>query len=113
MTAFRRLHHNFALERAAWWARKLDRPLVLLEALRVDYPFASDRLHGFVLQGMAEHDTALSRGPVRYFPYVETRRGAGHGLLAALAKHACVVVGDDAPVFFLPHMLAAAARQVP
>src|SRR5579862_800752 len=47
MTAFRRLRANFALEHAVACAMACERPLVILEALRCDYPWASDRLHGF------------------------------------------------------------------
>ncbi len=45
-------------------------------------------------------------------PYVEPSPGAGRGLLATLAAPACVVVTDDAPVFFLPRMVAAAAARL-
>jgi deoxyribodipyrimidine photo-lyase len=34
-------------------------------------------------------------------------------LLAALASRACVVVTDEFPCFFLPHMVASGARQAP
>jgi deoxyribodipyrimidine photo-lyase len=112
MTAFRRLESNFALDRAVTHARTLDRPLVILEALRVDYPWASDRLHRFVLDGMAEHAGTLAKSPVAYWPYVEPKKGAGRGLLEALANEACVVVTDDYPCFFLPRMLAAAAPRL-
>src|SRR4051794_5711202 len=77
MTAYRRLAYNQALEHAAGWARKLGRGLIVLEALRVDYPFASDRLHRFVADGMAVHDRALADSPVAYHPYLEPRPGAG------------------------------------
>jgi deoxyribodipyrimidine photo-lyase len=112
MTAFRRLRSNFALEHAVAHARAFDRPLMILEALRVDYPWASDRLHHFVIDGMAEHAAALANGPVAYLPYVELSAGAGRGLLAALARDACLVVTDDYPCFFLPRMVAAAAEQL-
>jgi deoxyribodipyrimidine photo-lyase len=112
MTAFRRLHSNFALDRAIEHARTIDRPLIILEALRVDYPWASDRLHRFVIDGMAGHAATLADGPVAYFPFVEPRRRASRGLLAALALEACVVVTDDYPCFFLPRMLKAAATTV-
>ena len=39
MTAARRTSYNFGLQRAAWWAGRLSRPLLILEALRVDYPW--------------------------------------------------------------------------
>ena len=112
MTAFRRLRSNFALQRAVELARELRRPLVILEALRCDYPWASDRLHRFVIDGMAEHAAGLSGRRVTYLPYVEPEKGAGKGLLLALAAHANVVVTDDFPCFFLPRMAAAAARQI-
>jgi deoxyribodipyrimidine photo-lyase len=84
----------------------------VLEALRCGYPHASDRLHAFVIDGMREHAAALGGGPVRYYPYVEPAPGEGSGLLAALARTACVVVTDWYPAFFLPRMTASAARQV-
>src|SRR5688572_16419223 len=112
MTMYRRAGWNFALERAVRCAERLQRPLVVLEALRCDYPHASERLHRFVLEGMHDNQKAFARKPVLYYPYVEPRPGAGKGLLAALAREACVVVGDDYPAFMLPRMTQAAVRQV-
>ena len=48
----RRLHHNFALQHAVYQANQLGVPLLIYEALRVDYPFAADRHHGFALASM-------------------------------------------------------------
>ncbi len=110
MTTARRTRWNFGLQRATELARELQRPLVILEALRCDYPWANDRLHRFILDGMAANAAAVL-GRARYYAYVEPSRGAGKGLLAALARAACVVVTDSYPAFFLPRMLAAAARQ--
>ena len=112
MTSARRLEFNFALEAAVAHAAALRRPLVILEALRCGYQHASDRLHTFVLQGMAEHRGALQRSRAVYYPYVEPAAGAGSGLIAALSRQSCVVVTDWYPAFFLPRMHAAAARQI-
>jgi deoxyribodipyrimidine photo-lyase len=113
MIANRRLGWNFALEHAVDWASRLGLPLVILEPLRIDYPWASDRLHQFVLDGMAETAQRLASRPgVGYLPYVEPERGAGKGLLPALAAEAAVVVTDDFPAFIVPQMLDAAARQL-
>jgi deoxyribodipyrimidine photo-lyase len=112
MITFRRTTWNFALDRAVEWAEKLQKPLVILEALRCSYPWASDRMHSFMLDGMAEHACQLENTSVYYYPYVEPKPKAGKGLLAALASHACVVVTDDFPCSFLPHMVVSAARQV-
>jgi deoxyribodipyrimidine photo-lyase len=113
MIAFRRTHWNFALDHALERAREFKKPLVILEALRCDYPWASDRLHRFVLDGMAEKSRELESAAVHYYPYVERAVGEGKGLLAALALHACVVVTDDFPCFFLPQMVQSAAKQLP
>jgi deoxyribodipyrimidine photo-lyase len=112
MIAARRLGWSFGLERAADEARRLRRPLVILEPLRCGYRWASDRIHRFVLEGMADHAARLAGSDVTYYPYVEPTPGAGKGLLAALSAHACLVVTDDVPAFFLPRMVAAAAAQL-
>ena len=113
MIASRRATWNFALDRAVEWTEKLQKPLVVLEALRCGYPWASDRIHRFVLDGMAENACWFERMEVLYYPYLEPTPNAGKGLLAALASRACVLVTDEFPCFFLPHMVASAARQAP
>jgi deoxyribodipyrimidine photo-lyase len=112
-TAYRRVESNFALQRAADWAYHLGLPLVVLSALRLDYQYASDRLHAFILDGIADLDRQYASTNAVHFAYVESAPGQGKGLLAALAADAAVVVADDAPVFFLPAMTAAAAGRVP
>ncbi len=113
MTAFRRTSWNFSLQRAVEWARDLRKPLLILEALRCGYRWASDRLHQFVIQGMADNEARLAQRNAFYYPYLEPEPGAGRGLLAQLAERACVVVSDDFPSFFLPRMIAAAKCQIP
>ena len=113
MTAYRRRGHNFALQHAVLRARELGKPLLVLEPLRAAYPWASDRHHAFLLQGMMENLRAFAQGRVRYYPFVERAPEEGKGLLEALAARACCVVTDDSPAFFLPRMLAAAAEKVP
>jgi deoxyribodipyrimidine photo-lyase len=116
MTAFRRVHWNFSLQRALELCRELGKPLLILEAVRTRYPWASDRLHRFIIEGMAANQaavTAAGNAGVHYYPYVEPEHGRGSGLLAKLASHACAVVTDDFPCFFLPTLVKVAARQVP
>jgi deoxyribodipyrimidine photo-lyase len=113
MTAARRTRSNFGLEQAVSHARRLRKPLVVLEALRVDHQWASERFHRFVLDGMRDNRAAFDGRPgVTYLPYLETGPGAGRGLLSALAGHAAVVVTDDFPCFFLPAMIESAGRQL-
>ncbi len=109
MIANRRHDFNYSLERAVEWAKHLGKPLVVLEALRVNYRWASDRLHGFVIDGMRDNAARFERRCATYFPYLESQPNGGAGLLEALADQAAVVVTDDFPCFFLPRMVAAAA----
>lgn len=113
MTWARRGRYNYGLQHARDRALELNRPLMVLEALRCGYPHASDRLHTFILQGMADTAAAFRDAPLRLHQYVEPEPGAGKGLLAALAAHACCVVCDWFPAFFLPRMLAAGAARLP
>ena len=113
MIAARRTHHSFGLERAVERAVALGKPLVVLEAVRAGYPWASDRIHRFILDGMADNARRLAGTPVGYYPYVEPAAGDGKGLFEALAARAAVVVTDDFPAFFLPRMVAAAASRSP
>jgi deoxyribodipyrimidine photo-lyase len=112
MTAFRRTSSNHALDRAIAIAVASNRPLVVLEALRADYPWASPRFHRFVMDGMVDNARRIARSRALYFPYVEPAAGAGRGLLAALSRDAVAVVGDDWPGFFHPRLLAAGAGRV-
>ncbi|MDA8016725.1 MAG: deoxyribodipyrimidine photolyase [Thermoanaerobaculia bacterium] len=112
MITQRRTRWNFALDHAVHRALELGKPLVVLEALRCGYPWASDRLHRFVLEGMADNAARLHRLGVPHFSFVETTAGEGAGLLEALATRACVVVTDEFPCFFLPRMVAAAGERL-
>ncbi len=113
MIANRRVVWNFSLQRAVELASQLKKPLVVFEPLRCGYRWASDRLHRFVLDGMADNAARLERTPARYYSYLERKAGDGRGLLAALAERACAVVTDDYPAFFYPRMLKSAAERCP
>ncbi len=113
MVANRRVRSNFCLQRAVEWSSELRKPLVVLEALRCGYQWASDRIHRFILQGMADNREQLKNSPAYYYPYVEPDHDADKGLLGALTAKACVVVTDDFPCFFIPRMLSSAAQKLP
>ncbi len=61
---------------------------------------------------MADNASHCAKHRLLYYPYVEPVAGAGKGLLEALAADACVVVTDEFPCFFLPRMVASAARKL-
>lgn len=104
MTSARRTHASFALQRAVEWANALRKPLVVLEGLRDDYRWRSDRFDRFVTDGMHDNAARCAVVGIRYVAHV----GPGKGMLEAFARRACVVIADDSPAFFFPRMLAAA-----
>jgi deoxyribodipyrimidine photo-lyase len=112
MQAYRRLAHNHALDYALACARELGRPLVVYEGLRIDYPWASRRLHRFVLEGMQANAARAATLGLNYWPFVETRKDEGRGLLQSLSERACLVVTDDFPAFIVPAQTEALARKV-
>jgi deoxyribodipyrimidine photo-lyase len=101
MQIHRRLEYNFALEYAVAWANKLGKPLLIYEGLICDYPWACDRIHRFILQGMAAHHDNLKERKVNYYPWVERSPGEGRGLVQSLAEDACCVISDEFPVFII------------
>ena len=78
MQANRRIEYNYALEYAVAVANSLQKPLLIYEVLNVDYPWACERFHHFILEGIKEHHlyfTNKSIKGVRYVPYIELEKG--------------------------------------
>ena len=98
----RRLHYNFALEYAVAYANRIGRPLVILEGLACDYPWATARTSTFILEGMAEHVGHLrDAGSVLYIPYPEQKSGSYDKLVRALCSRAAILISDEYPVFIM------------
>jgi deoxyribodipyrimidine photo-lyase len=79
MTSARRARWNFALDHAVEQARSLGRPLVVLEALRVDYRWASARFHAFVVDGMRDNRAAFDAAAIAYYPISSPLRARAPG----------------------------------
>ena len=112
MQTYRRLERNHALDYALRCAEELGKPLVVYEGLRIDYPWASRRHHRFVLEGMQANAARAAELGLNYWPFVETEKGQGRGLLRRLAERACLVVTDDFPCFIVPPQAEALARKI-
>jgi len=109
---YRRLERNHALDYALKCAEELGRPLVVYEGLRIDYPWASRRLHRFVLEGMEANAARAAELGLNYWPFVEREKGGGRGLLRRLSERAALVVTDDYPCFVVPPQAEALAGRV-
>jgi deoxyribodipyrimidine photo-lyase len=108
----RRARDNAGLSYAIARANEWKLPVLVYEALRVDYPFASDRFHTFVLEGArseAEHYEA--RG-AQYAFFLPRTWEEARGVVARLCARAALLVTDDSPTFVVPRHLAALAKTV-
>ncbi|MBJ94084.1 MAG: deoxyribodipyrimidine photolyase [Rickettsiales bacterium] len=101
MIGSRRLHHNYALQRALRWSRQLGKPLLIFEPISIGFAWSSERFVSFAVDGMREKRRRLENSGVSYLPWIETKRNLSRGLLSRLAAKACCVVTDDSCVFDL------------
>jgi deoxyribodipyrimidine photo-lyase len=101
MQIFRRFEYNEALEYAVQVANELKKPLLIFEGLKCTYPWASNRFHQFILQGMNENSRIANGNAWNYFCFVEKKPFEGSGLIQELANRSCVVVTDEFPAFVI------------
>jgi deoxyribodipyrimidine photo-lyase len=95
----RRADCNQALSFAVELANQLDLPVVCYEGLSCSYPYASDRFHRFILEGVAETEKRLAARGIGYTFYLRRRRSDPNDALYDLAASAAAVVTDDYPTF--------------
>jgi deoxyribodipyrimidine photo-lyase len=95
----RRADSNHALAFAAGLANQFDLPVLFYEGLTCSYPYASDRLHRFILEGVPETEKRLATLGIGYSFYLRRRRSDPDDILYRLAAPAAAVVTDDYPTF--------------
>ena len=106
MSSARRLEWNFALDHAIARSEETGKPLLIVETLPLEYPWANARRHRFLLDGMADNlDYARARR-APYYPFVERKPGQSDALLEFLASRAALVVTDDYPIDAPGHISA-------
>jgi deoxyribodipyrimidine photo-lyase len=108
---FRRPHDNVALNFAVERANALGVPCIFYEAIRSDYPFASDRFHMFVLEAARETSEALKKKGILHLFFLPRTPDEARGVVKKLADESRLVVSDDSPMFVAEHN-ARAARKV-
>jgi deoxyribodipyrimidine photo-lyase len=95
----RRTTANHALAHAVTLANDFKLPVLFYEGLTCTYPYANDRLHTFVLEGVADTAARLSRIGAGYVFYLRRKRSDPNDVLYRLAANAALVVSDDYPTF--------------
>ena len=92
-----RAHENPALDAAICLARQNGLPLLIYHGLSEDYPYASDRLHAFMLQGHRDVQRELTdRGIVAAFHL--QRQGQRGPYLRNLTRAAACLITEEMPV---------------
>ncbi|MBC7791395.1 MAG: deoxyribodipyrimidine photo-lyase [Anaerolineae bacterium] len=120
MQTTQRVQHNFALEFAIDHANRLRLPVLVYHGLRHDYPWASDRIHSFVLETVVDLYRDFESRGIQYAFYLErtgddaqARREAGKASpLVELARRAALVVTDFFPTFIVPRQIRALRAKV-
>jgi deoxyribodipyrimidine photo-lyase len=94
MRANRRVESNHALQFAAALANRLEKPLLCYEQLTCSYPYANDRLHAFILEGVAETAAAFRKVGAGYNFDLQKKPATTD---ARYSQRAAAVVIDDWP----------------
>ena len=80
MTATRRPHYNFGLQRAVEHAVRLAKAARGSRSAPCRPPVGRDRFHQFAVDGMRDNAQGFQRPGVRYHPYLERSEGEGRRL---------------------------------
>lgn len=102
MQMYKRVENNHALVWAVRKANELKLPLVVYEGLKYYYPWANDRLHTFILEGVEEKYREFEKLGIRYLFYLQQDADAPKQTVARLAKDAAMIVTDAYPCFIIP-----------
>lgn len=95
----RRVDSNHALAYAAQMANQSSLPLLVYESVTCSYPWANDRLHTFLLEGVPETARRLQELGIGYVFYLRRKTSDPNDILYRLAANALAVVTDDYPAF--------------
>ncbi len=102
MQMYKRTSHNHALTFAIRKANEYNLPLVVYEGLKYYYPWASDRIHAFILEGVEEKRQEFAAQRIRYIFYLQKDAASPKQTVAKVAREAACIVTDDYPCFIIP-----------
>ena len=94
-----RADENPALDAAVALGNRRGLPVVVLHALENRYPYASHRLHRFILEASQELEAGVEARGLRFVRWVRKEGESEVDLVARLAERAAAVVCDDVPTF--------------
>jgi deoxyribodipyrimidine photo-lyase len=98
----KRSFDNHALKFAIEKANELDLPLLVYEGLKFYYPWANDRIHTFILEGVEEKRKAFEKLGITYIFYLQKNKTSPKQTVKKIARNAALIVTDDFPCFIIP-----------
>ncbi len=104
---YKRTTNNHALKFAIEAANERDLPLVVYEGLKFYYPWANDRIHTFILEGVEEKRKEFEKLGITYVFYLQKDKNSPKQTVKKIAKDAAILVTDDFPCFIIPDHNAA------
>ena len=111
MQMFKRTTHNHALKFAIEQANERRLPLVVYEGLKFYYPWASDRFHTYILEGVEEKRREFKKLGIKYVFYLQKNDESPKQTVAKIAEDAALIVTDDFPCFIIPDHNKAIVRR--
>ena len=111
MSMTQRSQQNHALHYAIQHANRENLPLVVYQGLNANYPHASDRIHTFILQGVADLQHQFEKMDISYGFYLAPLRPKP--ILPELIRRAAIVIADDFPSFITPALNRKMAARAP
>ncbi len=94
-----RSHDNPVLDAAIRLGNALKLPVLVYHGLREDYPFASDRLHRFVVGASRDVAKGCAERGLACVQYVDRPAKRERGLVYRLASQAAALILEDQPAF--------------
>lgn len=94
-----RARDNPVIDAAVLLGNELGLPVLVYHGLREDYPFASDRLHRFILGASRDVAIGCEERGLACVQYVDRSEKREKGLVYRLAADAAAVMLEDQPAF--------------
>jgi deoxyribodipyrimidine photo-lyase len=94
-----RARDNPVIDAALLLASQLGLPVLVYHGLREDYPYASDRLHRFILGASRDLALGCSDRGIACVQHVDRAGNREKGLVYRLAAGAAALVVEDQPAF--------------
>ncbi|WP_424968902.1 deoxyribodipyrimidine photo-lyase [Dinoroseobacter sp. S375] len=94
-----RAHDNPAIDAAIDLGNQLGLPVLVYHGVREDYPYASDRLHAFLLGASRDLQQGCRARGLRAVSFIDRATHREKGLVYRLAEQAAAVLTDDHPVY--------------